>query len=206
MAKWAAHAFDRKLVGLFKDRTHWLRMQVRKPRPGNAPSFNKKKVEREITKLQNLATKCLLHSHAVKGLGDLYDVKKQWHVTASKGYGIDSKRKAFIQWFENHIPYDNCVYAFWRNRKCRYIGRTMGGKNRPQSQFQKYWFPGVTRIDIYASRGSRDIPRLECLASHRFEPTYSKIKPASRKWNSKCPICETRKAVRDEVKAIFKLR
>lgn len=205
MAKWAAHAFDRKLAALFKDRTHWLRSQVRKPRPGKAPSFNKKKVERGIKKLQDLTTECLLHSHAVKGLGKLYDVKKQWRVTANKGWGVDGKRKAFVQWFEKHIPYENCVYAFWRNRKCRYIGRTMGGKNRPQSQFQKYWFRGVTRVDIYASRSSKDIPKLECLASHRFEPTYSKIKPAARKWSSKCPICETRKAVRDEVKAIFKL-
>jgi hypothetical protein len=57
MAKHAALDFDRKLLRLFKDRTHWLRAQVRKPTRGKAPSFNKKKVERVIKQLLELATK-----------------------------------------------------------------------------------------------------------------------------------------------------
>ncbi len=206
MARHAALDFDRRLLRLFKDRTHRLRAQVRKPTRGKAPSFNKTKVERVIKQLQELATKCQLHDHAIRGLRQLYDLKKQWHVTSKTGWGNERKRKAFVAWFEKHIPYDNCVYVFWEKRRCRYVGRTLGGQNRPQSQFQKFWFPGVTRVDIYASGGAREIPKLECLATHRFRPTHSRMKPATRKWYSKCPICETRKLVRAEVKAIFRFR
>ncbi len=206
MAKHAAIKFDRKLRTLFQDRTHWLRAQVRKPGPGKPPTFNKKKVERAIKKLQTLATECQLRVYAIDGLGQLYDSKKQWHVTTNKGWGVEEKRKAFIAWFQSHVPYKNCVYVFWAKRKCRYVGRTLKGKNRPQSQFLKHWFPGVTRVDIYACDHARSVPTLECLATHRFHPTYSKIKPATRKWYTKCPICETHKQIRHEVKAIFRLK
>jgi len=203
MAKQAAIEFDKRLHKLFDDRTHWLRAQVRKSKPGPAPQFSKKKVKSSIKKLQTLATKCLLRSYAVDGLDELYNQKKQWHVT---GWGVDQKQRAFVRWFEKTIHYKNCVYVFWAKRRCRYVGRTLKGKNRPQGQFQKFWFPGVTRIDIYAARGRKDVPKLECLATHRFKPTRSKNKPAARKWTAKCPICEAHKAIQSEVKSIFRLR
>jgi hypothetical protein len=203
MAKRAAIQFDRSLHKLFAARTHKLWALVRKPKPGKAPDFNKKKVEKSIERLRVLATKCLLRPHAIDGLNQLYDLKRQWHV---KGFGNDRKRKLFADWFGKTIPYQNCVYVFWRNRQCRYIGRTLKGKNRPESQFNKWWFPGVTRIDLYAARGKRNIPKLECLATHRFHPKFSKIRPAASKWAEKCPICETHKVIRTEVKSIFKLK
>ena len=206
MAKHAALEFDRKLQKLFRDRTHWLRACLRRPTPGKAPSFNRKKVEAAIAKLLALATECQLRRHAVDGIHDLYDLRKQWHVTSQKGFGLEAKRKAFIAWFAATSPHKNCVYVFWAKRKCRYIGRTLQGKNRPQSHFLKWWFPAVTRVDIYASRGARDVPKLECLATHRFKPRFSKIKPAARKRYSKCPICETHRLIRKEVKSIFRLR
>lgn len=197
--------FDAQLHKLFSDRTHWLRTQVRKPKPGKAPGFNKKKVEASISKLQVLATKCLLHSHAVDGLRNLYDTKKQWHVKG-KGWGSEKKRITFMDWFEKTIPYKNCVYVFWAKRQCRYVGRTLNGKGRPQSHFHKDWFAGITRIDIYAAKVSRQISKLECLATHRFCPTKSKIKPSAAKWHAKCPICETHRAIRSEIKSIFRLK
>jgi len=205
VAKHTAVTFDRHLQKLFDDRTHWLRRQVRKPGRGKAPSLNRAKVDRAIHRLQSLAEDYQLNSHAIARLRGLYKLKKQWH-TSNKGWGIDQKRKAFVQWFDKNIRHDNCVYVFWAKRKCRYVGRTLAGKNRPQSQFQKYWFLGVTRVDIYASQGAREIPKLECLATHLFQPIYSKVKPAAQKWFSKCPICETRRLIRSELKAIFRLR
>jgi len=105
----------------------------------------------------------------------LYDVKKQWHVKKGKGRGVDEKRQAFKDWSKKHIPYKNYVYIFWANKKCNYIGRTLKGKDRPQGHFEKHWFGNVTRIDIYAANAAREIPKLECLATHRFKPSRSKI-------------------------------
>lgn len=206
MAKHVAAKFDRLLHKLFNDRTHWLKAQVRKPNPGKPPTFDKNKVEKAIRHLQSLAEEAQLHARAIRDVENLYAEKKQWHVTTNKGWGIDRKRQAFNEWFDEHVPHDNCVYVFWAGRRCRYVGRTLGGKNRPQSQFQKHWFQGVTRVDIYSSRAAREIPKLECLLTHRFDPKHSKVTPASRKWLSKCPICETRSFIRDEIKYIFRLR
>lgn len=206
MSNNAVVEFDRKLKKLFSDRTHWLLSLIKKPKPGKAPSIDKKKVEKNVSMLQVLATKALLRNRAITSLTNLYDTKKQWRVTTQKGWGVAQKKRAFIEWFDKYIPFDNCVYAFWAKRRCRYVGRTLKGKNRPQSHFEKHWFTGVTRIDIYAARASRDISKLECLATHRFLPSHNKIKPSSRKGNSKCPICQTHKAIRSEVKSIFRLR
>lgn len=206
MAKHAAAKFDRLLHKLFDDRTHWLKAQVRKPNRGKPPTFDKNKVEKAIRHLQTLAEEAQLHARAISGLVNLYSDKKQWRVTANKGWGVDQKRLKFNEWFDKCIPYNNCVYVFWAGHRCRYVGRTLGGKNRPQSQFQKHWFPGVTRVDIYSSQGAREIPKLECLLTHRFNPMHSKVMPASQKWFSKCPICETRSLIRDEIKYIFRLR
>ena len=197
--------FDRRLNTLFVARTHWLRMQVRKPKQGKAPSFNKKKVESAILKLKMLADECLRRKQRV-WMAESYQLKKQWQVRTSKGWGIQEKRESFITWFESNIPHPNCVYVFWAKRRCRYVGRTLKGTNRPQSHFQKYWFTGVTRIDIYVSSGRRDVPKLECLATHRFGPSHSRIRPAKKKWHSRCPVCVVHRAVRDEVKSIFRLK
>ena len=203
MAKHAAHAFDKKLKDLFWNRTHWLRAEVRAPTRGKAPTFSRKKVNKAIDDLKALTTACLIKNHAVDNFAGLYDQKRQWHI---KGHGAGKKRRAFVQWFDKAIPHSNCVYVFWARRKCRYVGRTLNGKGRPQSHFDKHWFSGVTRIDILSSKRPRNIPKLECLATHRFEPSKSKIKPSNKKYHSRCPICETHKRVRTEVRSLFKLK
>ena len=206
MAKHAAVEFDRKLDRLFRERTRWLRAEVRKPTGRKPPTFGRRKVDQAIAKLLELAIECLLRPYAIREFKRLYDLKKQWHVTKSKGWGRDKKRRAFRRWFESRIPYENCVYVFWARRRCRYIGRTTGGKNRPQGHFDKHWFSDVTRVDIYACKRSRDIPQIECLATHRFRPSYLRNKPAKRKWYKRCPICETRKRIKQEVHSVFRLK
>jgi hypothetical protein len=119
---------------------------------------------------------------------------------------MQQKRRMFLEWFESQRINRNCVYAFWARHRCRYVGRTLNGKNRPQSHFQKFWFLGVTRIDIYHSKKKRSIPKLECLLTHRFDPQHSRIKPSGRKWSSRCPICEAQSLVRADVRSLFRLR
>jgi|ERR1700722_7696377 len=202
MTKRSDTKFDETLSDLFKDRTHWLRAQIRTPH-GIPPEFNKEKIQKAIKELQSFATESLIYEHAFRSLSKLYDQKRQWHV---KGWGREEQRENFTHWLEKEISFKNFVYVFWSNKRCRYVGRTIGGKNRPQSHFEKYWFTGVTRIDVLASRAKREIPKLECLASHRFKPSKAKNKPSSLKWYTPCPICETQEAIRDEMRSIFKLR
>jgi hypothetical protein len=205
MAKRALQRFDDELEKLFIRRTHWVRGQVRKPKQGKPPTFARGHVDKAVNNLNKLTEACLLRDHAVQRLADIYDEKRQWHVVRSKGWGVENKRKSFIEWYERNKIGRNCVYVFWAGKKCRYVGRTMKGQNRPQTHFTKHWFIGVTRVDLYHSRVGRNVPKLECLATHRFRPRFSKIKPSSKRWYARCPICETQKTIAADVRSLFRL-
>lgn len=193
--------FDRKLKDLFDRRTHWIRSQMRKPTVGKPPTFSRKHVDEAIEYLTGLVEASLVKEYV--SWGEIFDGKRQWH---SKGWGAEKKRKQFLNWYDKEVDNDNCVYVFWASKTCRYVGRTLHGKNRPQAHFYKAWFPGVTRVDIYYSKTKRNIPKLECLATHRFKPSHSKIKPSTKKWFSRCPICEAKKMVRSDVRSMFRFR
>ena len=206
MAKHAAVQFNRRLHSLFDDRTIWLRKAVRTRNPGRLPSFNRKKVSSAIAALQECASRAVVHEVAAKEFSMIVDKSKQWHVSNSKGWGWRAKRTSFDSWFRQNIPYPNCIYIFWSGDKARYVGRTVRGKGRPQSHFEKAWFSGVTRVDIYSTSSPSQTPKLECLAIHRFHPRENGAKASIPKWAKKCPVCEVHKLIRREIRTIFRLR
>jgi len=132
--------------------------------------------------------------------------KKQWHAKRGKGRGVEAKRDHFKAWYGKHIDYDNCVYVFWANRKCVYVGRTLKGKGRPHSHFSKFWFSSVTRLDVYATSRAREVAKLECLAIHRFKPTRNKTKAASARGAAKCPICKVQRSIKSDLRGMFSFR
>jgi hypothetical protein len=131
--------------------------------------------------------------------------KRQWHVK-SKGWGVPAKRASFKRWYEKNIHGHNCVYVFWSGRKCEYVGRTMRGKGRPSSSFDKYWFGSVTRIDIYSVATQTVVPKAECLTMHVFKPRRNAISSSRPKFSKRCPICAAEKEIRRELNSIFPLR
>jgi len=206
MAKRAALAFNRELQDLFERRTHWLRAHVSKPGPGRAPALNRATVTRGISRLQELASKCLATQYARREFDKTVDQHRQWHVTSSKGRGWRAKKKTFGEWYAGNIDHRSCVYAFWHKSRCLYVGKTDHGRGRPQSHFSKIWFPRVTRIDVYSTSQKSQIPRLECLAIHRFDPSENRHKAATKKWTKKCPVCVVRAEIKKELRRIFSLR
>ncbi len=206
MATHKVKEFEAHLGKLFADRTHWLRMSVSKAKPGKPPVFHKRKVEKSIELLQMLAVEILKNSVALKELNNKKEhPKKQWH-TANKGWGRDAKKQSFDLWFERYINYPNYIYVFWAGKKCKYVGRTVNGNGRPQSHFAKYWFSGVTRIDIYSTSKRSDVPKLECLAIHKFNPSENRNNASLPRWAKTCPICDTTNFIRKEIKYIFNLK
>jgi len=200
-----ATQFDDELFGLFQARTHALRASIW-PSPGPGVHITKQKVRRAIKRLTSLSEAALLRSKHVRRLLKNFDYRKQWHVTKSKGHGRDAKRRNFKQWYERKITTRNCVYALWNGKRCLYVGRTLNGKGRPTHHFDRHWFGAVSRVDVFAFDRKRGVPRFECLFTHRHEPSYSTIRPASKKYYLRCPICENSKEIRREVKALFRLR
>lgn len=205
MTTGTARRFNNELKKLFDARTYQLKTNIW---PGRGPvlKITKKKIRRSIAKLEDLAEIGLLRSKNCKHLLRDFDYKKQWHPKLGKGYGRFERKRRFKEWYERHIATQNCVYAFWSPHGCLYVGRTLNGKGRPSSHFEKYWFGKATRLDIYAFERKRDVPRFECMFTHRHGPSYSKIRPASKKFYSRCPICDVREQIRTDVKSLFRLR
>jgi hypothetical protein len=205
MASRLAKKFDTELVELFRDRTHALRAQIWLA-PGAVATVTKTRIQKSIEKLQDIAETAALRSRASMRIFRDYDYKRQWHPKKNKGFGRAAKRRTFKAWYDQHITTKNCVYVFWKGKRCLYVGRTLNGKGRPSSHFEKHWFSQATRIDVYAFDRKRSVPRFECMLTHRHAPSYSRMKPASKKFYTRCPVCEMRQHIRNEVKSLFRLK
>ena len=190
---------------LFQIRTHQLRSYLW-PTRGKAPRLTKKRLVVGISKLQDIAVNDYLHSKVAKEAFKSYDYKRQWHAKRNKGFGVSAKKKSFRDWYERHITTKNSVYAFWNKSKCLYVGRTLNGKGRATSHFEKYWFRQATRVDIFGFDRKRDVPKYECMLTHRLNPAYSKITPSTKRYYSHCPICDGRKHISKGIKGMFRFR
>jgi hypothetical protein len=195
--------FSRQLDKLFHARTHWLRILFGGKKPGPPPLFGRRKVSYGIAKLQTIASDAFARKLSKAEFSKFTTTKRAWHV---KGHGRPEKRRKFDQWFEQNVGNDKCIYVFWKSKACVYVGRTGNGGSRPQNHFEKFWFGGVTRVDIYPVRQRSQIPKLECLAIHRFQPMRNKSKASSQKWQKKCPMCKIHRDIRNELRSIFRLK
>jgi hypothetical protein len=202
----AQKQFEQELDRVFKERTHWLRQAVVGARPGKPPTFDKSKLSKRIEKLQFIASQCLVDEVVRSEFDRLVNEKRQWHPKRGKGKGIEEKKRSFDDWFDLSILFPNYVYIFWADSNCKYVGRSVRGKGRPQQHFEKYWFAPVTRIDVYSTSKASEVPKLECLAIHRFNPSENKKCAAMRKWSKKCPICSVNKLIKDELCNIFRFK
>jgi hypothetical protein len=193
------------MAKLFKLRISGLRSSIW-PSRGGRPRVTRERIRLTIGKLQDIAEQSILNSKQASHIFALHDYKKQWHPKRGKGFGRSEKARSFKRWYEDRISTRNCVYVFWQNNRCLYVGRTLNGKGRPTSHFEKHWFGRATRVDVYGFERKRDVPRYECMFTHYHWPAYSRMKPASKKYYSRCPICDARKDIRSEVQRLFRLR
>jgi hypothetical protein len=196
--------FNRRLDRLYRKRTGWLRTVLTKANPGPVPALTKNQREDTIKKLQEIASHALVKRVARKEFHRSVEKRKTW---MTKGWGTEEKRKNFRAWARRKIDKDSGkVYVFWNGKKCRYVGRTRGRGSRPSQHFKRGWFKGTTRIDVYMAARKGEIPRLECLARHRFLPSRNKIKVAEENWTPKCPVCVLHKEIKTELRSIFRFR
>ena len=197
--------FEKGLYKLFRERTHWLRSKVGLKRPGKPSRFTQKKVSRGIKNLQLLASQAFSHKLAKSAFEDHVSATKTWHV---KGHGRPEKIKLFKQWFR--LTFGSTrrgyVYSFWNKNKCIYVGRTGRGGGRPSDHFNVFWFSQVAFVKIFRVKGKSQVPKVECLAIHRFQPTYNSNVAATKKWTKACPLCEIHKAIESELRDIFRFR
>lgn len=198
--------FAKDLRMLFDRRTSWLHASVGKKRPGPPPAFSKKKVMPVLQHAGWVARRILVRKRAKEAFTDAFVCKHQWHVRRD---GINTRRmrkKAFRVWFDEKIHGHNCVYIFWSKKTCEYVGRTIRGKGRPSSAFDKWWFGRVTRIDVYCVSSPSVVPKVECLAIDLFDPRQNVNSSSHPKYAKKCPVCRSEKEIRRELRRLFPLK
>lgn len=197
--------FRRELDALYEKRTDWLRNCL-SGRPGPPTKFSRKTVNRAIERLQSIASDALAKSLARTEFSDRVEDRHRWYNRKRKGHGRDAKKKNFKVWYKEKVRHKRCIYAFWGKDRCLYVGKSVNGGGRIASHFSSYWFNKATRIDVYAVSGDRDLPILECLGIHRFQPSYNKSKAEEKKWTAKCPLCRLQRDIESELRSIYRLR
>lgn len=197
--------FISELNKLYRRRTHWLRSAIGERVPGPPPTFTRKTVDNGIRRLQGIASEAYANALAKEQFAQYAPMKRAWQV---RGYGRPEKRRLFDQWYARRIGVlRNCVYVFWGKRgRCVYIGRTGSGGSRPRNHFEKHWFGDVRRIDVYPVRQASQLPKLECLAIHRFDPSRNKMRAARQRWTKKCPMCKIHRDIHRELRRIFRFK
>jgi len=194
--------FEKKLDHLFLDRTYNLRSKLGLKRCGPKPQITRKKIDKAIEELQDLASNILAKGLAKKEFDENTGNKKRRKI---KGRGWKKQKLLFDQWFKKTFPKQNeLVYVFWNNKKCVYVGRTGKGGSRPTSHFSKKWCK-ITSVDIYPAKSKSHTPKLECLAVHYFKPRENNYKPSERKWTKKCPLCLIHKHIESDLRIIFRI-
>ena len=201
-----ATEFRRELNKLFARRVAALSVILEKKRSGALPTLKKTHVRKTIKRLQQLVSDSLARDLAKKEFYHAVTQRKQWHVKRGKGWTYRNRKRKFGDWFDQKISRKTCIYIVWKKRKCLYVGKTTTGQGRIASHFDKRWFSGATRLDIYGTRGRRYLPALECVAIHRFQPSINRFKAESRRWTRKCPLCKIHREIDSELRYVFRLR
>ncbi|MGA2518041.1 MAG: hypothetical protein ABSG44_16010 [Thermodesulfobacteriota bacterium] len=197
--------FEQELDKVFHQRTHWLRNEIGSKKVGKPPKFGRKKVNKAIERLQQIASDALARKLAKTEFNRFVSKKKNYQI---KGHGPENKKASFENWFSKYFPKaKGLLYVFWGKRgRCIYVGRTGSHGSRPSSHFDKYWFSTVKRATIFSINAKSHIPKLECLAIHHFQPSKNKNKAATKKWTKACPLCKTHKHIEEELRNIFRFR
>lgn len=201
-----AKDFVRELDSLLHRRTDWLRHAISRRKPGNPKAFGKQHIDRGVRRMQALASDALAAKLAKNLFEAEKDFRKSWHPKKNKGWGRQQKQRTFMRWFDEHVGPGPTIYVFWNGRRCLYVGKTDGSGGRVASHFVKHWFGAATRVDVYAVYRRRSLTALECMAIHRFQPTYNRAKAESKKWTQKCPLCAIHRDIEAEVRGLLRLR
>ena len=199
-----SNTFEKTLDSLFHRRTYWLRSIINSKR-GQPPKFGRREVDKGIGELQQIASNALSHKLARVEFKKHITIQKRWHI---KGHGRTSKRQIFIEWFDkNFDSRKGYIYILWGNRnKCIYVGRAGRRGGRPTNHFDKQWFGGVKYIYVFPIRARSQIPKIECLAIHHFQPRENINKAATRKWTKACPLCKIHRLIERDLRNIFRLK
>jgi len=196
--------FNKVLDELYRSRTDKLRHLLDSGKKKKARSFNRNLLDKKTKELKNLASDALLIQHFQKEFKNRVYKKNSWFWMKSKGFNRDQKSEHFEEWYNNIFLHRNkCIYIIWDEGKCLYVGKTEQAPGRITSHFYEIKFAHPTRIDVYLTRGKRDLSILECLAIHKYKPSKNQLLAAKKKYTSECSLCKINRRIDKEMRRIF---
>lgn len=195
--------FAKKLDDLWRRRTAELRALVIPQGPGASPQFSKTVRQKHTDELLSMATDLLLGREGKKEFRRTYSERRLRQI----GGGSLEKRALRLSDWAKSQAFGPIVYAFWKGKKCLYVGKGDSWKRLAgYAKGKSAYLLQATCVEVFCVKGKSHLPKAECLATHLFEPQDQKVKPANKKWGKKCPICRKRDHIRDDLQALFKMK
>lgn len=194
--------FLRVLDDVLERRTEQLRRVVISGDQGAPKKYTRAIRDKLKKKLLLAASEVLVHEHADSEFAKTFVRRRLRFIN---GFGIHDRFDRLIGWARRKTR-GPIVYAFWRGKKCLYVGK--GKSYRRLRHYEKSIYLKEARaLEVWQMRTKSQLPRAECLAIHLFEPRDNKQKKAAKvKWGKKCPICKRHDEVASEINAILRLK
>lgn len=194
--------FRRKLDQLWKRQTAEIHALL-KPKRGRPLAFTRAARNRMIGDLLELASDSLCRRIARSSFGETLLARRLYHL---KGHGPRARGESLVAFAKamNAIIDHPVVYAFWRGRRCLYVGK--GLRLSRLVSHRKSYGREADSVEVFFIRSKSFLPQAECLATHLFDPRDFAVRPARAAWGKKCPVCLRHDRIRRELFGLFAMR
>ena len=192
--------FERTLTTLLHRRTDRL-VGLIKPKRGPRKDFTKRHREDGIAELQNLAEQ-ILRKDVVPGR--LKAITAGTRRTMLGGRGIEERFKRMCVWAEQNL-HGPIIYSFWRGKRCLYVGKG-GSWRRLRAYRRDILLQQATSLRVRMVSGKSHVAMAECMSIHMHDPKHNINQSSKPKYSKRCPICKTNREIRDELRALFRMK
>jgi hypothetical protein len=194
--------FSRLLDEAIERRTEYLRRLVVPGNQGAPKKYTKRIRDKLKRKLLLAASEVLVRRRARREFRQATIKRRLRHLG---GFGIQCRFDRIFHWAKKTI-HGPIVYAFWRGKKCLYVGK--GGSCRRLRTYRKsIYLKEADSLEVWRVVSKSQLPRAECLAIHLFHPRDNKQRKAAKvKWGKSCPVCRRHDEIASEIGALLRLR
>ena len=192
--------FERRLSILLHRRTDRL-LGLIKLKRGRKKDFTKRHREDGILELQELAAKILRKESVGRLLAEITSGRRR---TMLAGHGLEEKFRRMCVWAEGSL-HGPIIYSFWQGKRCVYVGKGSSWR-RLRSYRRDVLLQQATSLRVRMISGKSNLAKAECMSIHMYQPTQNVNRSSKPKYSKKCPLCQTNRQIRDELRSLFKMR
>lgn len=193
--------FNRVLDDALERRTGQLRRLVISNGQGAPKKYTKAIRDRLKKRILLAASAVLVNEQADEEFKGLVLGR---HLRFIRGFGITDRFDRLYKWARRKLD-GPIVYAFWRGKKCLYVGK--GKSYRRLKHYEKsVYLWHAKALEVWEIGTKSQLPRAECLAIHLFKPRDNKQKKAAKvKWGKVCPICKRHDEIASATSSLLRL-